>query len=268
MGLGGPMIWWDVEICTMLARAGFLVVRFDNRDTGRSSRLPGRAGRAALARAFLSGGGRAPYTLDDMAQDAFELMDHLGWASAHVTGASMGGMIAQTMAVSHPERVRSLTSVMSTVGRRTVGFQHPSLLPLLLADRGPDRESYVAASSRVWQAIGSPAYRPAEAVTRAKAEQTYDRGVSARGVMRQMLAVLHQPDRTRALGSLRVPTAVIHGAADKMVHVSGGRATARAVPGAELVVVDGMGHDLPVALYPIFVEVIRRTADRWTTPSP
>ena len=262
MGLGGPMNWWDSELCTMLAEAGFHVVRFDNRDTGRSSRLPGRVNRTQLVRSFLGRGGLPPYTLDDMADDAFGLMDHLGWDSAHVVGVSMGGMIVQTMAIARPTRVRSLTSIMSTLGKRTVGWQHPSLLPMLIAKRGPGREAYVATSARVWQAIGSPGY-PADLETvRARAEETFDRGVSASGVMRQMLAILNQPDRSKALKALRMPVAIVHGSADKMVHVSGGRATARVIPGAELLVIDGMGHDMPTELFETYTEIIRRTADR------
>jgi pimeloyl-ACP methyl ester carboxylesterase len=262
MGLGGPMNWWDPELCTMLAEAGFHVVRFDNRDTGRSSRLKGRVTRTQLVRSFLGRGGRPPYTLDDMASDAFGLMDHLGWKSAHVVGVSMGGMIVQTMAIAQPTRVRSLTSIMSTLGKRTVGWQHPSLLPMLIAKRGPGREAYVATSARVWQAIGSPGY-PAEMETvRSRAEETFDRGVSASGVMRQMLAILNQPDRSKALKAVRMPVAIVHGSADKMVHVSGGRATARVIPGAELLVIDGMGHDMPTELFETYTEIIRRTADR------
>ncbi len=262
MGLGGPMNWWDPELCLRLAEAGFHVVRFDNRDTGRSSRLEGRVSRGALVKSFLGRGGRPPYTLSDMAADAFGLMDHLGWDSAHLAGVSMGGMIVQTMAVERSERVRSLTSIMSTLGKRTVGWQHPSLLPTLLAPRGAGREAYVASSAKMWQLIGSPGYPHDEATVRARAQETFDRGVSANGVMRQMLAVLNQPDRSRALASLRIPAAVVHGTSDKMVHVSGGRATARAIPGAELLVIDGMGHDIPSPLYETLTEVIRRTADR------
>jgi pimeloyl-ACP methyl ester carboxylesterase len=262
MGLGGPMTWWDPELCTMLAEAGFHVVRFDNRDTGRSSRSRGRVSRSQLVRSFVGRGGRPPYTLSDLAADAFGLMDHLGWESAHVAGVSMGGMIAQTMAIDNPRRVRSLTSIMSTLGKRTVGWQHPSLLPMLIAKRGPGREAYVATSARVWQAIGSPGY-PADLETvRARAEETFDRGVSASGVMRQMLAILNQPDRSKALKALRMPVAIVHGSADKMVHVSGGRATARVIPGAELLVIDGMGHDMPTELFETYTEIIRRTADR------
>jgi pimeloyl-ACP methyl ester carboxylesterase len=262
MGLGGPMNWWDPELCTMLAEAGFHVVRFDNRDTGRSSRMPGRVSRLQLVQSFLGRGGRAPYTLSDMAGDAFGLMDHLGWDSAHVVGVSMGGMIVQTMAIERPSRVRSLTSIMSTPGKRTVGWQHPSLLPMLLATRGVGREAYVASSAKMWQLIGSPGFPADEVKGRDRAGETFDRGVSASGVMRQMLAVLNQPNRSRALGSLRMPTAVVHGSADKMVHVSGGRATARAIPGAELLIIDGMGHDMPGELFETYTEIIRRTADR------
>ena len=262
MGLGGPMTWWDPELCTSLAEAGFFVVRYDNRDTGRSTRLEGRVTRRALVQAFLGRPGAAPYTLDDMAADAFGLMDHLGWSSAHVVGVSMGGMIVQTMAIAQPRRVRSMTSIMSTLGRRSVGWQHPSLLPMLIAERKAGRAAYVESSARLWQVIGSPAYPQDDATVRSRAEETFDRGVSASGVMRQMLAILSQPNRSRALASLRMPTAVVHGSADKMVHISGGRATARAIPGAELLVVDGMGHDMPPELFGTFTELIRRTADR------
>ncbi|MET0997852.1 MAG: alpha/beta hydrolase [Marmoricola sp.] len=267
MGLGGPMNWWDTELCTMLAEAGFHVVRYDNRDTGRSSRIPGRVTRRLLVQSFLGRGGRAPYTLNDMAADAFGLMDHLGWDSAHVVGVSMGGMIVQTMAIDQPARVRSLTSIMSTLGKRSVGWQHPSLLPMLIAKRTPGREAYVASSAKMWQVIGSPGFPLDEAKGRARAEETFDRGVSASGVMRQMLAILNQPNRSAALGALRIPAAVVHGSADKMVHVSGGRATARAIPGAELLVIDGMGHDMPSELFETLTDIIRRTADRAGHPA-
>jgi pimeloyl-ACP methyl ester carboxylesterase len=262
MGLGGPMTWWDPELCTMLAEAGFQVVRFDNRDTGRSSRARGRVTRKQLVRSFLGRGGRPPYTLSDMAADAFGLMDHLGWESAHVAGVSMGGMIAQTMAVDQPRRVRSLTSIMSTLGKRTVGWQHPSLFPALIGPRAAGREAYVTSSAKMWQLIGSPGFPLDDDKVRARAEETFDRGVSASGVMRQMVAILNQPNRSRSLASLRIPAAVVHGAADKMVHVSGGRATAQAIPGAELLVIDGMGHDMPADLFQTLTDVIRRTADR------
>src|SRR4051794_39197072 len=168
MGLGGPMTWWDPELCRMLAERGFYVVRFDNRDCGRSSRGQGRVTRATLVRAFAGRRVRAPYSLNDMAEDAFGLLDHLGLESVHVCGVSMGGMIAQTMAIEHPERVRSLTSIMSTTGKRTVGWQHPGLLPNLVG-RSAGREGYIQTSLRTWKLIGSPAYPTSEERIRAEA---------------------------------------------------------------------------------------------------
>jgi pimeloyl-ACP methyl ester carboxylesterase len=153
---------------------------------------------------------------------------------------------------------------MSTTGKRTVGWQNPSLLPSLLANRKPGRAAYVRTSAAFWNLIGSPAYPQTTEQVEKRAGETYDRGVSASGVLRQMLAVLTQPNRGERLHGVRVPTLVVHGLADKMVHVSGGRATAAAVPGAELLLVDGMGHDLPPALFETFVAAIRRTADRST----
>lgn len=262
MGLGGPMTWWDEALCRMLATEGFYVVRFDNRDSGRSSRIEATVGRRALVQAFSGLPVRAPYSLDDMAGDAFGLMDHLGIDAAHVAGVSMGGMIAQTMAIADPHRVRSLTSIMSTTGRRTVGWQHPALLPVLLTGGGTSKDAYVRQSMRVWNRIGSPGFPSTDDELRERAEATFEHGVSPSGTLRQMVAVLTQPDRTSRLKGMRVPTTVVHGLADTMVHVSGGRATARAVPGAELLLVDGMGHGLPESLFETFTTAIRRTADR------
>ena len=236
MGLGGPMNWWDTELCLLLAAEGFFVVRYDNRDTGRSSRIRARVTRGQLVRAFSGRRTKAPY--------------------------SMGGMIVQTIAVEHPGRVRSLTSIMSTTGRRTVGWQDPRIIPALLAPRKPGRESYVQTSVAFWGVIGSPAWPAPPERLAERAGETFDRGYSASGMMRQMMAILKQEDRTHRLRSLRVPALVIHGTADKMVHLSGGRSTAAAIHGSELVTVDGMGHDLPPELFATFVEAIARTADR------
>ncbi|MDF1605386.1 alpha/beta fold hydrolase [Nocardioides sp. YIM 152315] len=262
MGLGAPMTWWDPGLCADLARAGFHVVRFDNRDAGRSTVLAGRVSRSTLVRAFAGTRVRAPYSLTDLADDAFGLLDHLGLESAHVVGVSMGGMIAQTMAIARPERVDSLTSIMSTTGKRSVGWQHPALLPRMIAPRKPGREAYVAGSMVFARLTGSPAYPEPEDAMRRRFEETWDRGVHPEGVARQMLAVVSQPNRGARLHGVRVPTLVVHGLADRMVHVSGGRATAAAVPGAELLLIDGMGHDLPVPLHETFVNAIRRTAER------
>jgi pimeloyl-ACP methyl ester carboxylesterase len=215
-----------------------------------------------LVRAFAGTSRKAPYNLDDLAADAFGLLDHLGIERAHLAGVSMGGMIVQTMAIRHPDRVASLVSIMSTTGRRSVGWQDPRLLPMLLAPRQRDRAAYVASSARMWQMIGSPGFPADREKGDARAAETYDRGISGPGILRQMLAVLTQPNRSKALAGLRIPTTVIHGTHDRMVHSSGGRATARAVPGAELLLIDGMGHDVPEDLYEVISDAIRRTADR------
>jgi pimeloyl-ACP methyl ester carboxylesterase len=264
MGLGGPMTWWDAELCALLAEKGFFAIRYDNRDTGRSSRDRGRVRRTDLVRAFLGRPVTPPYTMRDLAGDAFGLLDHLGIEAAHVTGVSMGGMIAQTMALAEPERVLSLTSIMSTTGQRTAGWQSPTLAPTLLSGRGPTREDYLAGASKVWGLIGSPGYPPVDGKLESRAGETFDRGVSRSGVMRQMLAVLTQPNRTADLARITAPTTVIHGLQDRMVHVSGGRATAAAIPGAELLLIDGMGHDIPESLGPTLVRSVRRNADRAT----
>jgi pimeloyl-ACP methyl ester carboxylesterase len=261
MGLGGPMTWWDPGLCTRLAEAGFFVIRYDNRDMGRSGRLTGTVTLPKLAAAFCGARVQAPYTLVDMAEDGLAVLDALDIDSANVCGISMGGMIAQTMAVAHPSRVRSLTSIMSTTGRRTVGWQHPAVMPTLLS-KGGGEEAYIKGSVATWKLIGSPAYPETEDAVRRRAKETYERGITAAGVARQMLAVLTQPNRTKTLREVTVPTTVIHGLADKMVHVSGGRATSMAVPGSELILIDGMGHDLPADLWDTYVAAIRRTADR------
>ena len=264
MGLGGPMTWWDPELCRLLAERGFYVIRFDNRDTGRSTKVPGRVTRTMLVRAFAGRRVRTPYGLRDLAADAFALLDHLGLEAAHLVGVSMGGMIVQTMAIEHPKRVLSLTSIMSTTGKRSVGWQHPRLLPTLIGRRGRGRTAYAEGAAAIWALIGSPLYPNDPESVLAKANETFDRGYSAGGVLRQMMAVTTQENRSAQLRAVRVPALVVHGTEDKMVHVSGGRATAAAIPGAELLLVDGMGHDLPPALFETFADAIRRTADRRT----
>lgn len=265
MGLGGPMGWWDVEFCERLVARGFFVVRFDNRDTGRSTKLrEHRVSRLDVVRAAV-GAGRAPYSISDLGADAFGLLDHLGIDQAHLVGVSMGGMIVQTMAVEHAERVLSLTSIMSTTGRRTVGFQHPRVLPGLLSKAGRTRDEYVARSLRGTRLIASPAFPTDEQFALHRAYETYDRGWSAGGVTRQLLAILTQPDRTEALAALDLPATVIHGLSDPLVDRSGGRATAAALRGSEHLEIAGMAHDLPVQLYDTIIEAVARTAARATS---
>lgn len=267
MGLGGPMGWWSEPFCEQLAERGFFVIRFDNRDTGRSTKLrQHKVGRADVVRAFtglpIIGRVTVPYTLSDLADDAMGLLDHLGIERAHVVGVSMGGMIAQTIAIEHPSRILTLTSIMSTTGRRTVGFQNPKVVPVLLSSAGRTRDSYVERSLRGSRVIGSPAFPTDDAAARDRAYETYDRGWTASGVTRQMLAVLSQPDRTRALAEVDVPTLVIHGSNDPLVHRSGGRATADAIPGAEHLEIAGMAHDMPAQLYSTYIEAIVRLTER------
>ncbi len=270
MGLAGPLTWWNPELCELLARRGFHVVRFDNRDVGRSTQLHDlAASRTDVLRAFVLGKTQPPYTLSDMAADAVGLLDHLGVAQAHVTGASMGGMIAQTMAIDHPDRVRSLVSIMSTTGKRSVGWQDPRLFPRLLGRGRNQRASFIEQSVRTWAAIGSPGYPTPPDEIRQRAGDTFDRGVSTAGVLRQMQAVVTQPDRAAALHQVDVPALVSLGLADRLVQVWGGGPTAQSIPGAELLLIPGMGHDLPRPLWPTFADGIERTARRaGSAPAP
>ncbi len=266
MGLGGPMGWWPDDFCEMLAERGLFVIRFDNRDTGRSTKLrQHRVGKVEIVRAFAGLGARAPYGLHDLADDAFGLLDHLGIVTVHAAGVSMGGMIAQTMAIADPQRVLSLTSIMSSTGRRTVGWQNPKVIPAMLGSAGRTRDAYVARTLRTQETIGSSSFPTDPERATARAVETYDRGWIASGVGRHMLAVLTQDDRTEQLEQLDLPTTVIHGLADPLVNKSGGRATAAAIPGAELLEIAGMGHDLPVQLFATFIQAIAETVDRATS---
>ncbi|MGN6253827.1 MAG: alpha/beta fold hydrolase [Solirubrobacterales bacterium] len=260
MGLATQMIAWDEEFCALLAERGFRVVRFDNRDIGRSTRLSsaGAPGRLDM----LLGRGRAPYLLRDMAADTFGLMDHLGIDSAHLVGASMGGMIVQTAAIERPERVRSLTSIMSTTGSRRVGHPSYKTFGLLLGSPPREREAMIERVVKTFKVIGSPGYPFEEERVRAIAGRSFDRGHSPAGVMRQLHAITASGDRTARLRELDLPALVIHGKSDVLVNPSGGRATAKAIPNARLKMIDGMGHDLPRPLWPPFVEEIAANAAR------
>lgn len=265
MGLGGPMGWWTTEFCERLSTRGYLVIRYDNRDTGRSTKLKQhRVGRADIFRAA-AGRGRPPYTVGDMAEDAIGLLDHLDITAAHVAGVSLGGMIAQTLAIEHPDRVLSLTSIMSTTGRRRVGWPHPRVIRGMLMSPGRTRDSYAERSIKGALMIGSPDYPPDREESLARAYETYDRGWTASGVTRQLVAALSAPDRTARLAALDIPVTVLHGRADPLIHRSGGRATAQAIPGAEHLEIPGMGHDIPRPLYDTFIDAIVTTAERAVT---
>jgi pimeloyl-ACP methyl ester carboxylesterase len=260
MGLASQMIHWDERFCRLLVDRGFHVVRFDNRDSGRSSRVNGRP--PGLKDMVLRNPKAATYTLSDMAADAVGVLDHLGIARAHVVGASMGGMIAQTVAIEHPDRVLSLVSIMSNTGGRFTGQPAFTILPVFLRRPPRDREGYVDHVVTLFGKIGSPGFQHDEARLRRHAELAYDRGVSAAGNGRQIAAILADRDRGKRLEAVRVPTLVVHGTKDPLVHVSGGRATAKAVPGAQLMLIDGMGHDLPQDAWERIADGIAENARR------
>jgi len=266
MGLGTQMLGWREEFCVQLAERGFRVVRFDNRDIGRSTMIE-EGGVPDRLDLFL-GRGNAAYLLSDMAADAIGLMDYLGIESAHVVGASMGGMIGQTLAIEHPERVRSLVSIMSTTGSRRVGSPSLKAFARLLAKTPPGREAFVERAVTTFKVIGSPAYPMDEPAFREMAGRTYDRSHNPKGVLRQMHAISASGDRTAALRKLTLPATVIHGTRDPLVRPSGGRATAQAIPNARLRIIEGMGHDLPPALWPIFIDEIADTAARANLRAP
>jgi pimeloyl-ACP methyl ester carboxylesterase len=261
MGLATQMIGWPDDFCAGLAARGHFVVRFDNRDIGLSTHLDSAGGADVLA---VLGGDTSsvPYALADLADDTVGLLDALGLGAVHVVGASMGGMIAQLVALRHPGRVRSLTSIMSTTGDPTVGGPSEAALAVLLAPPAGDREGAVRRVVDTYRVIGSPGFEFDESSVRDRAGLSFDRAYDPAGVARQLGAVLTTPDRTRDLEAVSVPTLVIHGSADTLVNVSGGRATAAAVPGAELLVVDGMGHDLPRAVWPEITDRVCALIDR------
>lgn len=261
MGLATQMIAWPEELCAMLADRGFRVVRFDNRDIGRSTKIRA-AGVPNKLEMMLGRRSTAPYLLRDMAADTVGLMDHLGIASAHLVGASMGGMIVQTTAIERPDRVRSLVSIMSTTGSRRVGHPSYRTFGLLLGKPPRERKAAIDRVVRTFKTIGSPGYPFEEERVREIAGRSFDRGHSEAGIARQLHAITASGDRTARLEKLNLPAAVIHGKNDVLVNPSGGRATAKAIPGARLKMVDGMGHDLPRALWPSFVEEIAANAAR------
>jgi pimeloyl-ACP methyl ester carboxylesterase len=260
MGLGTQMVAWHEDFCAQLVREGFHVIRFDNRDIGRSTHLE-NAPTPTLAQLFMR---RPPASdrLEDMAGDAAGLLDCLGIEAAHVVGASMGGMIAQMLAASRPERVLSLASIMSTTGARRVGQPALRILPIFLKQAPREREAFIEHTVTLFNTIGSKGFERDDDELREVAGLMYDRGLDPRGTSRQLGAILASGNRTAALRNITAPTVVIHGTADRLVRPSGGRATARAIAGAKLVKVDGMGHDLPRPAWGQIVEAIVQNARR------
>lgn len=275
MGLGAQMIAWPEGLCRLLVEHGFRVIRFDNRDIGLSSKVDhlGKPRlRTLLARSAMNLPFRPPYTLDDMARDAVGLLDALDIPEAHVVGASMGGMIAQIMAISHPQRVRSLTSVMSHPGDLRSKLVKPAILRALLAPIPREREAALAHQVALLRVMSSPGFAFDEVAVRGMFEQARARSFHPPGFLRQLAAVTAAPTRVPALRKLAIPTLVVHGTHDPLVPPVGARTTARVVPGARLHWVRGMGHDLPRGAWPELAHVIgghAREADRrYEQPAP
>lgn len=257
MGYTAQMVAWEPEFCQLFVDKGLFVIRYDNRDCGLSTKLDGVAVntdeviKAALLEEPIP---PVPYTLSDMAGDAAKLLDHLGIERAHILGASMGGMIAQTFAIEYPQRTASLISVMSTPGDPAVGQSTPEALAALLAPPPTSREEYIASSPK-WQEWQSKKYRSDE-LSKRNAARDYDRMFYPEGAPRQLAAIYASGNRSDKLAQLNVPTLVVHGVDDTLITPSGGERTAELIPNAKLLMVKDMGHDLPKPLWPAFVNAV------------
>ena len=270
MGLGGQMILWHEDFCSELARRGHYVIRFDNRDVGLSTKLD-EAGLPNIIEMFMAAQQgqpvSAPYTLDDMADDVAGLLDALAIERAHVCGVSMGGMIAQTLAIRHPRRLKTLTSIMSTTGAMDLPPPRPEAAQVLLIPIPSDREGYIERTVNVFRAIGSPGFPFDEAQVRERAALSYDRCCNPFGQARQLAAILAHGSRREGLRRVRIPTLVIHGADDPLVPVECGHDTAACIPDAEILVIDGLGHDNPRGAWPVVIDALTRHTQRSTRPS-
>ena len=263
MGIGAQRVFWDVELCEQFVDAGFHVVRFDHRDIGESTRLDARVPRPmrAILRRYVGATVEAPYTLSDMATDVAGLIEHVGFGGAHVVGASLGGMVAQHLAIEHPDRVRSLTSIMSTPGGRRY-LPDPGAMRALFMPAPKTAEEAGISVERLFTVIGSPAWPVEGARLRAIGEAAHARGPSPRGYLRHFAAVLATPDRRGKLRETHVPTLVIHGSRDPLFPLRAARDMVRMMPDATLLPIAGMGHDLPRPLWPVIVAAIARHAER------
>jgi pimeloyl-ACP methyl ester carboxylesterase len=259
MGLGTQMVAWREDFCTQLVERGFFVIRFDNRDCGRSTWMKGRP--PGLAELLTRRPRKLAYRLGELADDAAGLLDHLGIERAHIVGASMGGMIAQHLGFTYPGKVLSLTSIMASTGHRLVGQPKLSVIPLFVSRPAEGKEAYVESGVALFRKIGSSKYFDEQGV-REIASLSWDRGVNFAGTGRQLGAIVADGNRTSRLRRISAPALVIHGTADRLVAPSGGRATAKAIPGAKLLMIDGMGHDLPRALWPRYIDAITENTAR------
>ena len=266
MGLGTQMLGWDEEFCEDLAGRGFHVVRYDNRDIGRSTILDTYPA-PTLGQLLRRDRHAAAYTLAEMAADGVGLLDHLGIERAHLVGASMGGMIAQTIAARRPDRVLSLTSIMSSTGSRISGQPALRTYRRFLRPVSRDRQRYIDQAADLFHWIGSPGFDRDPDDLRDLLGRMYDRGHDAGSVSRQLAAILASGNRTPELRGITAPTLVIHGTNDRLIAPSGGRATARAIPGARLLMIEGMGHDLPRGAWPQMLDAIVENAARAAAPT-
>lgn len=264
MGLGSQMVLWDDDFCRQLAAGGYRVIRFDNRDIGLSSRfdaLPAPDLSAVAAAMQRGETPPLPYTLADMAMDTAGLIAALGYERAHVVGESMGGMIGQIMAVDFPERLHTLTSIMSSTGSPRLPPPTPEALAILAAPFPTDHDGYVKSFMRAYGVLSGPALPVDKTRAQKWAEQSYERGLNPAGTARQFAALMAAGDRTAALASVKVPTLVIHGDADPLLPVECGRATAAAIPGSRLKIIAGMGHALPESVWTqVIAEITRHAA--------
>jgi pimeloyl-ACP methyl ester carboxylesterase len=266
MGLGTQMIGWHEQFCAQLVERGYFVIRYDNRDCGRSThfdQIPPPSIWGLLFRRPKP----IPYTLGDMADDAVGLLDHLGIEKAHLVGASMGAMIGQMVAIKHPERTLSLASIMGSTGSRWSGQPAMRVLPAFIAKAKPGKEAYVERIVKLFKLVGSRGFPIDDADLRAIASLSWDRGVSEAGLFRQFAAIIATGSRVKDLRKIRVPTVVIHGTVDKLVKPSGGKATAKAIAGSKLVMINGMGHDLPRGAWPQILGEIEQNAQRAGQPT-
>ncbi|NPU85922.1 MAG: alpha/beta fold hydrolase [Syntrophaceae bacterium] len=264
-GCGAQMLFWEVEFCESLAQKRFFVIRFDNRDAGLSTKFDeaGIPDMMAAVKAAMQGKTvESAYSLDDMADDSVGLLDALGIGKAHICGASMGGMIAQMITYRHPDRVLSLTSIMSTTGNPGLPQGKPEEIAAVVAPAPEEREAYVEHNVNVWRRIWSPGFPFEEERARTFLEKSYDRSYCPQGMARQNTAVIAGGDRRPMLSSIRVPTLVIHGADDPLIPVEGGKDTARVIPGARLLIVNGMGHDMPKGVWAEIAEAISRHSNQ------
>lgn len=265
MGMGAQMVGWDDEFCVELALRGFRVIRFDHRDVGKSSWLD-HAGvpdvTRAMMRAWMRWPVEAPYLLDDMARDVIGLMDALRIQRAHVVGASMGGTIAQVMAIQHPERMLSMTSIMSTTGDPDLPKPHPTATAAVMRPMPSTLASYVDRYVDTYEVLRLGHFPEEIERDRLRAARTHGRGINPLGGMRHLVAILASGNREKALRKVEVPTLVIHGNLDPLVPLAAGFATAQSIPGAEMMVVDGMGHTMPKVLWPQLVDRITGIAER------